>query len=329
MGHTTLSAVSLPPTDGPNPDGRWTPSPATPPPRRPVPATPAPTTADVLVINAPNIINGLISIGDSAYLSIGYSGETRFTAGLGELEVTITGDNILPFTEVRNIVRNSQGNYIIDLSYIDFTFLVELRLVDVSHILEGTATLSNEEGYVTSVEFDGSRIYRVFVEPGVYTISVEGELIVYHATPPNWTITATENAPFVNVSLVGVHFYTESPNYPVLLPGPTVIATPTPQVTPIPETPEVIYDIGNEYTTVSVEESGRPILLILVIILVVVGGGVALFFMYRLYNEYGNKSSAPTIITNEVRLLNDSDVIDIEDATVAEVTDIKPITQQS
>jgi len=320
-GNSFVYAVSLPDTNQPNPHGQWTPSPTTtPPPRRPA-TTPTPTTADVIVMNTPNIINGLIIIGESAYLSIGYGDETQFTARLGELEIKIMGDNILPHTETRNIVRDNNGNYILDLSYIEFTFLVELRIVDVSHIHEGIVILFDETGdYFTSIELDGRSIYHVFVEPGLYRIEVRGEYIANRDdAPPSWTITVIEREQFVNVSLLGVHLNDSTSLSHVE--SPQVTAPEIPQ-TPAPEIPQ---DIENEIAPISSEETRTGV--IFLVIVVVIAVVVALFFMmFKLYNEHGRKTNISTVTDEEedddeiLSISPDSDKDNTLDVTVAEIT---------
>lgn len=309
IGNLAVYAVSLPDTNQPNPHGQWTPSPGTPPPRRPV-ATPRPTTADVLIINVPNIRNGLITIGESAYISVDYGGEARFTAGLGALEIKITGDNILPHTETRNVVRDNNGNYILDLSAIEFNFLVELRIVDASHVHEGRVVLFNEMGeYSTSIELEGQNTYHIFVEPGLYRIEIQGEYIaMQNNAPPSWMITATEIGQFVNVSLLGIHL------------GDSLLPTEFPPFElPVSISPEPEYIV---YTT-PVPET-RSNVTIIVIVVVIAVAAVLLFMLFRLYNEHASKSKTP-IVTDEddesdKTVAFNSDQNNDLDVTVAEAT---------
>jgi len=259
---------------GPTPPPVATPTP-TPSPRNPVhtPA-PRPTATDVFVINSQNIRNAMITIDGSIYFEIEYGDEALFTIESGEYEITITGDNILTHTETRNIVRDNNGNHIINMFYIELTFLVGLRIVDVSHIHDGRVVLFNEAGdYSASIELDGRSIYHVFVEPGQHRIEISGEYIAYiNNAPPSWMITIVEGEPFINVSLLGVHLNNSI----------SVIIPPVPS--PSDETPQDIIDavpaITNVYPTPSTGGISTTTFVVIGAIVAVI-----LVIVFRRYNK--------------------------------------------
>jgi len=228
---TATPTPTLPPTDiGPT----RTPTPPmhtpTPPPRTP-PPTPPPTptpTANVFVTNAEKIRNATITINNATH-EIVSDDESIINIRIGQHDITIEGDNIVTHTERINIIRDSNGNHIIDLSYMGLTYLVELRIFEVAHLQEGRVALFNEFGdYIVDIELDGSSIYTAFIEAGLYRITVNGEDIVYQNNmPPSWMVTAVEGESSLNVSLMSIQSYSAL----------ALIATPPPPPPPTPTPP--------------------------------------------------------------------------------------------
>jgi len=193
---------------------------------------------------------------------------------------------------------------------VEFNFLVELRIVDASHIHEGRVVLFNEAGeYSASIELEGQNTYHVFVEPGLYRIEIQGEYIaMQNNVPPSWMITATEIGQFVNISLLGVHlgdslFPTEFPPFEL----------PVPQITP--DIPEYIV-----YTTPVPETRSNVTIIVIVVVIAVVA--VLLFMLFRLYNEHASKSKiiAAEDDESDKTIAFNSDPNNDLDATIAEAT---------